>query len=148
MNEGAAVEWKMRKLHHFLVNRWPTADGFMDDFRKAFLLFDMAGDARIKLRTLRQTGPVDNYITEFQNIATLSGITEDMALIEYFMEGLNKIVEKMYDRAEVPTTIEDWYKYSAIYDSNWRRGRMIADRLQSYQDNRKGNTTKSTYSFP
>ncbi|KAK1221882.1 hypothetical protein PQX77_015302 [Marasmius sp. AFHP31] len=54
------------------------------------------------------------------------------------MEGLNpKIVEKIHDRENVPTTIEDWKKLAATYDQNYRRGKAIASRLRGQSDTKK-----------
>jgi hypothetical protein len=149
LKDGPAADWKLLKVREFHRNNgpgWPTWGTFIEDFNDTFSPVDTQGDARIQLRNHRQTGEADNYISEFQLLASNSGITEDAALIEYFIEGLNpKIVEKMFDRAEVPTKISDWYKYAALYDSNYRRGRAVAGRMKAYNESRKNH--KNSFKF-
>lgn len=141
MKGGTAGDWKMLKIEEY-ENTFPTWEQFLQSLENAFSAADEAGEARTQLKLLKQTGDADEYISKFQILASKSGIKEDSALIEYFMEGLTpKIVEKMHDREKVPTTIADWYKYAAAYDNNYRRGRAIANRLRGHHDQKKKTDT-------
>ncbi|KAF5343536.1 hypothetical protein D9758_012991 [Tetrapyrgos nigripes] len=117
----SAADWKLIHVQKYVKDGWPNWDKFLKEFNETFSPIDKQGDTQIKLWNLRQTGRVDNYISELQLLAAHSGITEDSALIKYFIKGLNpKIVENMFDRETVPTQVNDWYKYAAIYDSNYQ----------------------------
>lgn len=139
MKGGTAGNWKLLKIREYATNGFPTWSEFYKAIESAFSATDEAGDARTQMRILKQSREVDDYISKFQILASKSEITEDAALIEYFMEGLNpKIVEKMHDRETVPTKINDCYKYAAAYDNKYRRGKTIASRLRG-QDHKKRN---------
>ncbi|KAK1221402.1 hypothetical protein PQX77_015787 [Marasmius sp. AFHP31] len=98
MKGGTAGDWKLLRVQEYNRVGWLTWDDFKKAFETAFSAADEPGQAQSKLRTIRQTEDVDNYIAKFQILASKSGISEDTALIEYFMEGLNpKIVEKIHD---------------------------------------------------
>jgi len=140
MKGGTAGDWKLLKIKEYTKpdGAFPTWDAFKESVEQAFSAADEAGDARTQMRLLKQTTDADDYISKFQILASKSGIREDAALIEYFMEGLNpKIVEKMHDRETVPTTIADWYKFAAAYDNNYRRGKAIANRLRGHDQKKK-----------
>ncbi|KAF5343187.1 hypothetical protein D9758_016925 [Tetrapyrgos nigripes] len=94
MKGGSAADWKLIHVQRYTNDRWPDWDGFIKEFNKTFSSIDKQGDAQIKLRNLRQTGTVNNYVSEFQLLSAHSGITEDSALIEYFIEGLNPRPDK------------------------------------------------------
>ena len=42
----------------------------------------------IELKMLKQKGTLEDYITKFQLLAARSGITEDISLVEYFIDRL------------------------------------------------------------
>lgn len=140
MNGGTAGPWKLIKIN---APAWGTYDDFIKELKKAFEPSDLAGEARSKMKYLRQTGTADEYIAEFRTLVSNTNITEDEALIEYFMEGISpKLVEKIYALETVPTTMADWYKHASRLDNQWRRGRAIVNRY------RNGTTdTKKKFNF-
>ena len=85
-----------------------------------FLISDIPGNAQAKLWTLKQTGRANEYIGQFQILAQQSKITDETALIEYFMEGLKpKLLEKIYSLQTIPTTIKNWYSHACWFDNQW-----------------------------
>ncbi|GLB45345.1 putative reverse transcriptase-rnase h-integrase [Lyophyllum shimeji] len=108
---------------------------------------DAAGDARAKLKVLKQTGTADEYIVEFKVLAAASQIKEDNSLIEYFMDGLQpKLVEKVLGVEKPPTMIKGWYGYASRFDNQWRRARAIINRHR--QENKKPSTPSRNYMPP
>ena len=132
MKGGTAGPWKETKLNSLIdAGQWGNFANFLRELKTAFAPADEAGDARSKMKHLKQTGTADEYISEFRILASRSKITEDTSLVEYFMEGLNpKLVEKIFGLEDLPTTIDDWYKYAARLDNQWRRAKAIMARNQ------------------
>ncbi|EPQ49712.1 hypothetical protein GLOTRDRAFT_16209, partial [Gloeophyllum trabeum ATCC 11539] len=113
LKEGTAGPWAEAEMTKAFTNDqgFGTWEAFTTRFLNAFTEADTAGDARAKLRVLRQTATADEYIAEFRMLTARCGITEDVSLIEYFQEGLqNKLVEKVYGMEHMPKTIDEWYE--------------------------------------
>jgi hypothetical protein len=98
-------------------------------FRTAFTPIDDEGVAKTELRTLRQGDTrIEEYIAQFTIIAARTGLTEDSALIEYFINGLHpKLMEHVYTMEKPPTTLEGWMRAASLFDGNWRRACAIAN---------------------
>ncbi|GLB35582.1 putative reverse transcriptase-rnase h-integrase [Lyophyllum shimeji] len=148
MNGGTAGPWKETMLDElFALDEWGTWKDFVQEIKDAFSAADAAGDARAKLKVLKQTGTADEYIAEFKVLAAASQIKEDNSLIEYFMDGLQpKLVEKVLGVEKPPTTIKGWYDYASRFDNQWRRARAIINRHR--QDNKKPSTSSRSYTPP
>ena len=144
MNEGTAGTWKEGFIADKTGATGTFAPGTWNDFKAliktAFSPTDVGGNARAKLRDLKQSGSADEYVAEFRILAQRSGIKDNTALIEYFMEGLKpKLLEKIYTLDTMPTKLADWYTYTTRFDNQWNRVKEIIAR------NRGGTTpTKKT----
>jgi hypothetical protein len=56
-------------------------------------------------------------------------MTDDKALTEYFMEGINiRILQKIFAQDELPITIAEWYKQALKHNSHYRRVQEILGR--------------------
>jgi hypothetical protein len=65
-------------------------------------------------------------------IATRTGLTEDSALIEYFINRLHpKLMERVYTMEKPPATLEGWMRAASLFDGNWRCAHAIANRNKS-----------------
>lgn len=128
MNGGQAGPWKEMKVAEF-ATAYPTYTNFVVQLKEAFSAADAPGDARAKLKTLRQTGTADEYISQFKTLIAASEITGDTARIDYFIDGLMpKLVERIYGMENVPTTINNWYSFASRFDNQWCRGKAIVNR--------------------
>jgi hypothetical protein len=48
------------------------------------------------------------------------------------MDGLNsKLLEKVFNMENVPTTLDNWYKAAAKYDGQWRRAKAIIGKIKT-----------------
>src|SRR5271168_3927868 len=64
-------------------------------------------------------------------------MTDDAALTEYFMEGINTgILQKIFAQEKLPTTIAEWYKRTSKCDSHYRR-------VQEILGQRRGTTSQA-----
>lgn len=148
MRAGTAGPWKEAFYNNATTPQGSlgTYTTFMTAIENAFAPSDEKGEARTKLKTFQMKGGMtaDEYIADFRTAASLSGITEDTALIEYFMEGIpTPLMEKISMMDQPLTTIKGWYECTSKYDNQYRRTKAITARL-------RGNTKpgeKKKYNF-
>lgn len=134
MSEGTAAAWasarnaKALKTDDSGVRKgWGTWLEFGTDFAKAFNYGDHELRARGKLQSMKQTGTVDDYISEFRTQAGISNITDDRALIGYFQMGIKPyLMNRIYAMETVPTTIEVWMEKAALFDDNFRTAQNVS----------------------
>jgi len=144
MKKGTATSWKEAWTQEKLATTtqdFGTLKDFIEELKKAFRASDTEGDARARLRQLRQgKGTVDEYVAEFRILAGKAKMREeDKALTEYFMEGINTgILQKIFAQETLPTTIDEWYTQASKYDAQYRRVQEILER-------RRGTTTGNTH---
>ena len=54
---------------------------------------------------------VNDYVAQFRILASKAKMTDDAALMEYFMEGINTgILQKIFAQEKLPATITEWYE--------------------------------------
>ena len=59
-------------------------------------------------------------------------ITDNKALIDYFMDGLTrKLLEKIHLMQNMPTTIDEWYKSAAQLYGQYRCAQAIANQSRN-----------------
>jgi hypothetical protein len=134
MNGGVAGSWKQGKTAAYLkVGNFGTFDEFKQAVQTVFTPIDDKGVAKTELRTLRQGDKrIEEYITQFTIIAARTGLTEDSALIKYFIDRLYlKLMERVYTMEKPPSTLEDWMRAASLFDGNWRCACAIANRNKS-----------------
>jgi hypothetical protein len=69
---------------------------------------------------------------QFTIISARTGLTEDSALIKYFIDGLHlKLMERIYTMEKLPTILEGWMRATSLFDGNWRCTRTIANQNKS-----------------
>jgi hypothetical protein len=69
---------------------------------------------------------VDDYVAQFCILAGKAKMTDDKALTEYFMEGINvAILQKIFAQDKLPTNITEWYEQALKHDSHYRRVQEI-----------------------
>ena len=142
MTKGTAKAWKeafIQKIMDSSTQNFGTYKDFLAKVHKAFAAADIEGDARAALRQLRQgNGTVDEYNSQFRIIAGRAKITDDTALIEYYMEGLNAgTLSKIFAQSTIPKKIDEWYEQASKYDAQFRRIKEILAR-------RRGASTATT----
>jgi Retrotransposon gag protein len=124
MKGGTAVGWS-KLFVNTAIAATPVAFGTWTVFKilvkSAFSLVDTEGKACTNIKHLKQgSGPVDDYIAQFQILAGKCRITNDKSLIKYFMDGLNaKLLEKVYMMEKMPTMIMAWYEAAAKFDGQY-----------------------------
>src|SRR5271168_3278259 len=136
MTEGTAHAWKeafVRDIINSPINDFGSFKQFTVDLKKAFEVSDSEGDARAKLRQLKQEkNSVDDYVAQFRILAGKARMTDNAALTEYFMEGVNTgILQKIFAQENLPTTITEWYERTSKLNLHYRRVQEILSRRHS-----------------
>jgi hypothetical protein len=90
---------------------------------------------------------VDEYIAEFRILAGKAKMTDDKALTEYFMEGINTgILQKIFASDKMPASIQEWYERAAKHDAQHRRVQEILERRRgSTSNNNNPNQARRTF---
>src|SRR5277367_1517329 len=151
MTKGTALAWKEAWVTEKLVITKPdfgTLEAFTKELRGAFSAADTEGDARAKLRQLRQgKNSVDEYVAKFRILAGKEKMQDDKALMEYFMEGINTgILQNIFANETLPTTIQEWYEKASKHDAQYRRVKEILERRRGPSYNTSNtNQTKKTF---
>src|SRR5271155_2349915 len=140
MTEGTARAWKeafVRDIINSPINDFGSLKQFTVNLKRAFEASDSEGDARAKLRQLNQgKDSVDDYVAQFRILAGKARMTDDAALTEYFMEGVNTgILQKIFAQEKLPATITEWYERTLRCDSHYRRVQEILGRRRSTSGN-------------
>src|SRR5271155_1974256 len=140
MTEGTARAWKeafVREVIDSPTNDFGSLKQFTVDLKKAFEASDSEGDARAKLRQLNQgKDSVDDYVAQFRILAGKARMTNNAALTEYFMEGVNTgILQKIFAQEKLPATITEWYERTSRCDSHYQRVQEILGRRRGTSGN-------------
>jgi Retrotransposon gag protein len=87
----------------------------------------------MELKELRQgQGDLEDYIAQFKILKGRCGITNDTALIEYFMDGLHpELLKKGFRKDNVPDTLDRWIEAASKFDGQWRRAKAIAGKAKT-----------------
>src|ERR1700678_2140819 len=140
MIEGTARAWRgafVRDIINSPINDFGSLKQFTDNLKKAFEASDSEGDLRAKLRQLIQgKDSVDDYVARFRILAGKARMTDNAALTEYFMEGINTgILQKIFSQEKLPATITEWYERTSRCDSHYRRVQEILGRRRGTSGN-------------
>src|ERR1700678_3077300 len=140
MTGGTARAWKEAFVPDIInspINDFGSLKQFTVNLKKAFEASDSEGDARAKLRQLKQgKDSVDDYVAQFRILAGKARMTDNVALTEYFMEGVNTgILQKIFAQEKLPATITEWYERTSRCDSHYRRVQEILGRRRGTSGN-------------
>ena len=109
-----------------------TFNKFAKNFETTFYSFDTRATAHLELSKLVQKSTrtsdrtTDNefqkYITDFLNITSKAGITDDITLIDQFSLGLDQHLTIMIlSMTPIPTTIKDWIDRAKTFHAQKQR---------------------------
>ena len=154
MKEGSAGLWALTETETALTRNPPgfgTSADFLKRFNNSFILENTREQAIAWLSTTKVNDKINllDYISKFKNNATLSGITDQNVLINFFSRGIpTQLMRRIYSMDTVPTTMEKWYLQTLHFKHVWERTNEIAKGRNNpflpFQDNRSNhnNTQK------
>ena len=106
-----AVGWSKSYINATLTaSNFGTWDDFKKEIEKAFSPVNSEGTVHLKLKYLKQgeKQPIDKHISQFCILISKCRITDNKALINYFMDRLTgKLLEKIHLMQNMPTTIDE-----------------------------------------
>ena len=130
MSKGRGVSfseiWYDRMADTSIAHSEKTFDKFTSNFESTFFPHDTKATARFKLTKLTQKlfkrpdGIMDDrfqkYITDFQNLASKAGISNDITLIDQFFLGLDQQLATMIlSMSSIPITIAKWTEQAKVF---------------------------------
>ncbi|KAF8218475.1 hypothetical protein L208DRAFT_997704, partial [Tricholoma matsutake] len=78
------------------------------------------------------------YVANFRILKDRMGITEDAAMIEYFMDGLHpELLKRVHTMETVPNTLEGWIKAASKYEGQWKRAMAILGKTRQNQQTKE-----------
>jgi hypothetical protein len=127
MTGGTASAWALTKGDQLDMGTW---EEFEKELLSAFSPIDDAGSARTEMKNLTQGDKLEDYVAQFIILKGRSNITEEVPLIDMFLDGLNsKLREKVFNMEVLPTTLDGMIKAASKYDGQWRRAQAIGKRM-------------------
>ena len=130
MSKGRRVSfsemWYDKMADTSVANSEKTFDKFASNFESTFFPYDTKATARFELTKLAQKsfkrpdGVMDDgfqkYITDFQNLASKAGISDDVTLIDQFSLGLDQQLATMIlSMSSIPTTVTKWIEQAKVF---------------------------------
>ena len=120
MTEGDAASWKeeflARKIEEAEKNNMDLKLGTFKEvketIKKSFEPFDRPGDALEEMKRLRMANSnIDKHVAKFKMLVTRSGLSDLMAVMDFFWETLLTPLQKQVMTCENPlTTLKEWYE--------------------------------------
>ena len=133
MKGGTAAAWAHKRnqaallMVNGLYSGWGNWTQFINDFNRAFNYSDHAIWARQQLQHLKQSGNIDEFISEFRTLQGICGEQGNAALIGYFQAGIKtSLMRQIFAMEHVPTTIEGWMEKAALFDHNNRMANAVS----------------------
>ena len=86
--------------------------------KKLFELFDGPGDALEEMKQLQMTNNsnIDKHVAKFKMLVTRSGLSDSMAVMDFFRETLPTLLQKQVMTCEnPPATLKEWYEKAVVY---------------------------------
>ena len=141
MTKGSALTWaatfRQSAISGTTFSLGTFAD-FITKFNTTFKHHDVTGNAISWLSTQRMEKSKKNnsyspslteYISTFKNHVALANISDPNVLIGYFSAGIPPpLMRRIMSMDTVPATIDEWYKKSIAFQTQWERADDIAKR--------------------
>ena len=130
MSKGRGIDfskmWYDRMSNATIDTKEKTFDKFAKNFETTFYLFDIKATAHSNLAKLAQktfqeedgtfNDGFQKFITNFQNLATKAGISDETTLINHFSLGINQQITTMIlSMSTIPTTLNEWIEKAKTF---------------------------------
>ena len=132
MKVGSAGLWALTETKTAFANNPPgfgTWSDFLKRFNDSFILKNTKEQAIAWLLTIKINDKINllKYISKFKNNATLSGITDQNVLINFFSRRIpTQLMKRIYSMDTVPSTVEKWYLQALHFKHIWEKTNEIA----------------------
>ncbi|ETW82568.1 hypothetical protein HETIRDRAFT_316111 [Heterobasidion irregulare TC 32-1] len=111
---------------------WGTFKDFLKELAAAFKDESLKQKARQKLFTMRMgKRSADKFVTDYLMTAGESGFDLE-STVDYFRRAIHpEILKQIYRLPDMPTTMDDWVKYTRRFDNQWRELQSIKSSVPS-----------------
>ena len=105
---------------------WGTFKAFLTELAKVFKDEETEQKVRQKLFTMRMgKRTADDFIVDFLITVAESGFNLE-STVNYFRQAIHpEILKQVYRLLDMPTTMDDWVKYTQCFDNQWRELQSI-----------------------
>ncbi|ETW83229.1 hypothetical protein HETIRDRAFT_426576 [Heterobasidion irregulare TC 32-1] len=105
---------------------WGTFKDFLKELAAAFKDESLEQKARQKLFTMRMgKRSADEFVTDYLMMAGESRFDLE-STVDYFRRAIHlEILKQIYRLPDMPTTMDDWVKYTRRFDNQWRELQSI-----------------------
>jgi Ty3 transposon capsid-like protein/Zinc knuckle len=127
----------------FNLGMW---DNFLILLKEVFEPYDAPTDALESIKTLRMgNNTADDHNATFKTLLTKSKLPKDSPMIiDYYQETLSLPLQRRIMSLEnPPTTLQDWYKWAAKLNYNFRRMQRILGQSKDNHNQNSGGNTKT-----
>ncbi|ETW84763.1 hypothetical protein HETIRDRAFT_311919 [Heterobasidion irregulare TC 32-1] len=111
---------------------WGTFKDFLKELATAFKDESLEQKARQKLFTMRMgKQSADEFVMDYLMTAGESGFDLE-STVDYFRRAIHpEILKQIYRLPDMPTTMDDWVKYTRRFDNQWRELQSIKSSVPS-----------------
>ena len=156
MSEGDANSWKeefFETAEQIAAQTKTTIDlgtytKLIDDITKDFSPYDAPKDAIYEMKELKMGNntSIEEHVSKFKMLVTQSKLAKNDAVTEYFRESLPIALQKnVMSLAELPTTLDDWYKWAIKLHNNFIRMRSAIAKAQGKTGTSNSTPPKKTH---
>src|SRR5581483_5053808 len=114
--EDAALHWFVNKVKDSTTTAFTSWDQFKKELRTAFQPPHYQQHLRRQLKSLVQTGTVQEYASQFRNLVSQIDDMHQLDRVAYFVEGL-KPATRMEVSYKSPETLDDAIETASRYDT-------------------------------
>jgi len=157
LDSGEPAMWKEQYLNLIMRRTtiyFPTFEGFLKQFKKAFKDVDQVNEAMNELGRIWQGNRgAEEHTTTFWFLVGKAGIATNnnpnhLVLIDLYQKSLKPaIVKKIMSMENIPNTIEEWYKKAILFDNNWRCLMTAMGRNPQYNSGQGRNYQNNTQNW-
>ncbi|ETW78759.1 hypothetical protein HETIRDRAFT_428593 [Heterobasidion irregulare TC 32-1] len=111
---------------------WGTFKDFLKELAAAFKDESLEQKVRQKLFTMRMgKRSADEFVTDYLMMAGESGFNLE-STVDYFRHAIHpEILKQIYRLPDMPTTMDDWVKYTRRFNNQWRELQSIKSSVPS-----------------
>ena len=127
MNEDDAKSWKGQFIRNAQgptgldLRTWTQ---FVKELTNAFQPYDAPGDALENITNMKMgNNMIEDHTARFRTLLEKSGVLKDSpSAIDCYRETLNvPLQKKILELPFMPNTLDEWYKWAARLDNNYRK---------------------------
>ena len=129
--------------------KWGTFKDFLTELAKVFRDEGTEQKAQQKLFTMRMgKKTADDFIADFLITAAKSGFDME-SMVDYFCRAIHpEILKQIYRLPDLPTSMDDWVKYTQRFDNQWRELQSIRNSIPTMTTQRNSSSRYNSSNAP